>query len=209
MVRWFCKIPLRTSHLLPLFSISAECIGIFSRVLMIRESYVLQFWWWCIQFSWAKRILFTFESSLLFLPKFPVGLINLLLSLHLGIFNFGVWARTTPSFLWLGPTFTRLTRDPDLCGETSSLHWPCITTLVALAFATGDLSLEFVSCPRFDMAPITQRWLVWQRERKLLRWLPECVGQLMMLNKHKRWFHSSLEKLPLVRMSASWFWVST
>ena len=27
----------------------------------------------------------------------------------------------------------------------------------------------------------------------------------LMLNKHKRWFHSSREKFPLVNMSASWF----
>ena len=27
----------------------------------------------------------------------------------------------------------------------------------------------------------------------------------MMLNKHRRWFHSFLENFPLVRMSASWF----
>ena len=31
----------------------------------------------------------------------------------------------------------------------------------------------------------------------------------MISNKHRKWFHSSLEKLPLVRMSASWFLVST
>ena len=35
------------------------------------------------------------------------------------------------------------------------------------------------------------------------------VEQHMIFNKHRRWFHSSLEKLPLVRMSASWFLVST
>ena len=29
-----------------------------------------------------------------------------------------------------------------------------------------------------------------------------------MLNKHKRWFHSSRVKFPLVKMSASWFLVS-
>ena len=30
----------------------------------------------------------------------------------------------------------------------------------------------------------------------------------LMLNKHKRWFHSSRVKFPLVTMSASWFLVS-
>ena len=29
----------------------------------------------------------------------------------------------------------------------------------------------------------------------------------LMLNKHRRWFHSSREKFPFVSMSASWFLV--
>ena len=35
------------------------------------------------------------------------------------------------------------------------------------------------------------------------------LEKLSMLNKRRRWFHSSREKLSLVRMSASWFLVST
>ena len=43
-------------------------------------------------------------------------------------------------------------------------------------------------------------------ERKRLQ---ENIGQFMMLNKRRRWFHSSHVKLPLVNMSASWFLKST
>ena len=75
--------------------------------------------------------------------------------------------------LFLSSSFTGLTRDPDLCGETSSLHWLCITRLVGLACATREPSLEVVSCPRFDMAPITMRSPAW--EGKLLKWMPEYV----------------------------------
>ena len=39
--------------------------------------------------------------------------------------------------------------------------------------------------------------------------LQENIEKLKILNKQRRWFHSSREKLPLVRMSASWFLVST
>ena len=46
-------------------------------------------------------------------------------------------------------------------------------------------------------------------ERKSLTWPQENIEKLMMLNKRGRWFHSSRVKLCLVRMSASWFWVST
>ena len=46
-------------------------------------------------------------------------------------------------------------------------------------------------------------------ERKLFKMAAQNVEKLLILNKHKRWFHSSLAKLPLVRMSASWFLVST
>ena len=63
---------------------------------MTRESDVLQFCWWCIRFHCARRILFTFGSGLVFLPKFPVGWMNLLLSIHLGISNFEVWVGMSP-----------------------------------------------------------------------------------------------------------------
>ena len=35
------------------------------------------------------------------------------------------------------------------------------------------------------------------------------IEKFIMLNKRRRWFHSSRVKLPLVNMSASWFLVST
>ena len=46
-------------------------------------------------------------------------------------------------------------------------------------------------------------------ERKSLEWLQETIEKLIMLNKRRRWFRSSREKLPLVSMSASRFLVST
>ena len=46
-------------------------------------------------------------------------------------------------------------------------------------------------------------------ERKLQKWLQENIEKLIMLNKRRRWFHSSRVKLALVSMSASWFLVST
>ena len=52
-----------------------------------------------------------------------------------------------------------------------------------------------------------RRFLAW--ERKLFKWMTEYVEKLMTKNKHSRWFHSSLEKLPFRWMSASWFLVST
>ena len=60
-------------------------------------------------------------------------------------------------------------------------------------FVIGDPSLEFESCPRFDMAPITTRSLAWEKE--LLK-LPEpaYVEKHKMLNNHKRWSHSSFER---------------
>ena len=76
--------------------------------------------------------------------------------------------------LFLLCSFPGLTGDPDPCDETPSLHWPCNTRLVLQGFfAIGDPSLEVVSCPRFDMAPITRRSMVWEKE--LFKWLPEFV----------------------------------
>ena len=53
------------------------------------------------------------------------------------------------------------------------------------------LSSPASSCVLFDIALGLSMELKW-----------------LMLNKHKRWFHSSRVKLPLVKMSASWFLVS-
>ena len=52
----------------------------------------------------------------------------------------------------------------------------------------------------FDTA---RRSLMW------LKWLQENDELFIMLNKQRRWFHSSRVKVPSVRMSASWFLVST
>ena len=42
-----------------------------------------------------------------------------------------------------------------------------------------------------------------------LKWLQEETEKLRMLNKRRRWFHSSRIKLPLVHKSTSFFFVST
>ena len=60
---------------------------------------------------------------------------------------------------------------------------------------------------------LTSLWhgaLLFDRIRKKFpKWLQENIEKLSMLNKRRRWFHSSREKLSLVRMSASLFLVST
>ena len=64
-------------------------------------------------------------------------------------------------------------------------------------------SFEVVFWPRFDMA-------LWSsKKKKTLKWLQEYIEKPIMLNKRRRWFYSSREKLPLVRTAASWFLVST
>ena len=45
-------------------------------------------------------------------------------------------------------------------------------------------SFETVSCPRFDMVPITMRSLI--LERKLWKWLQEYIEKLIKLNKYSR-----------------------
>ena len=53
-----------------------------------------------------------------------------------------------------------------------------------------------------------RRWFHSSREKlSLVRMSASWF--LVMLNKRRRWFHPSLEKLPLVRMSASWLLAST
>ena len=65
-----------------------------------------------------------------------------------------------------------------------------IKLIIGLDFAV-TLSSPDSSCVLFD--------ITWEQTVEL-KWL--------MINKHKRWFHSSRVKFPLVSMSASWFLVS-
>ena len=110
--------------------------------------------------------------------------------------------------------FTRLTRYPKRCEESSSLLGLRITRLMGLAFAgiggfgfaIGEPSFEVASWPLFVTALCFPTWSL---ERKSLKWLQENIEKLIMLNKQRWWFHSSHEKILLVRKSASWFWVST
>ena len=63
-------------------------------------------------------------------------------------------------------------------------------------------TLTFISClPRaFWCRKMTELSDITSEQSVELKWL--------VLNKHKRWFHSSRVKFPLVGMSASWFLVS-
>ena len=73
--------------------------------------------------------------------------------------------------------------------------------IIGCGFATGEPSLEVASWPLFDTAlcfPIGSG-------RKLLKWLQENVEKFIMLNKRRRWFHSSRVKLTFVKMSTSCF----
>ena len=181
----------------------------------IGEFHVFHFWWYCYKLCSARRVFFTCRSVWVFLPK---SLCNKVATScrHTWELPTSAFELELPRFPLARPTlyllysFTGLTGHPDPCDETPSERWSCNTRLVGRALAIGDPSLEVVSCPRFDMAPITKHSLVWERERELLKLLePEYVVEHMMLTKHRSWFRSFLEKLPLVRMSASCFLVST
>ena len=75
----------------------------------------------------------------------------------------------------------------------------------AFAFVVGDPGEE-ISWDLFDISNCFpaegKQWL-------LEKWLQENVVSFMMLNRCNKLCHSPLEKLPFVRMSASWFLDST
>ena len=83
--------------------------------------------------------------------------------------------------LLLSSSFSRLTRDPELCDEISSSHWLCITRLMSLAYAVGEPSFKVVFCPRFD----TVRSVNWERE-SFLKWPHEYVDKLKNVEQTKK-----------------------
>ena len=88
--------------------------------------------------------------------------------------------------------------------KTLGLVFAC-TGLSGFGFATAEPSPTFRSCPLFDIS----FGFLDNSETKWLKWLRENEDTVMMFNKRSTLFHSSLEKLPLDRISASWFLVST
>ena len=89
---------------------------------------------------------------------------------------------------WFSPGFQMQSRQ----ARSDPLHGISIpkSSIIGFDFAV-TLSSPASCCVLFDIA---------LRLLMELKWL--------MLNKHKRWFHSSRVKFPLVSMSASWFLVS-
>ena len=88
--------------------------------------------------------------------------------------------------LLLSSSFTRLTRDPELCDEISSSHWLCITRLMSLAYAVGEPSFKVVFCPRFDMTPDTVRSVNWEREKVSWNGHKNMSTNSKMLSKQRK-----------------------
>ena len=111
--RWFENLLFSNSGNDPSsFLVLDEFSSLFARV-----------WSFCPSFQWV-RLTFSCRFSWEFpTSKFWVGTSQL--------------PEAKPT-LFLSSSFTILTRDPDLCGETSSLHWLCITRLAGLAFVIGE-----------------------------------------------------------------------
>ena len=183
----------------------------------IRELHILKFRSrsWCVHtFPCASRV-----RSFLLIALFPgIWTLSILLSFHMRTFDFwilsGLHKSPCASKITLSFTVSGLTGYPKFCeGFSLALHGLCKTKLSGLAFAgtvgcgfaIGEPSLELACWPLCDMAlcfPI-------ESERHLLKWLRENIEKFIMLNKRRKWFQSSREKLSSVCMSASWFLVST
>ena len=88
--------------------------------------------------------------------------------------------------LFLTSAFSWLTRDPKLRAVISSLLCSH-SARHGFALVVGEPSFEVVFWPLFDME------------------LPEYIEKFKIVNKRRRWSHSSFEKLPLVSISVSWF----
>ena len=199
-------LALRMFRRLLTFPISWQKMKNLAHALMLRGFHVSQLWCWrnkspcsslCV-WSWPSRILF---------PA-PIGTFSCRLAWEYPISDFEADRMLFPAAIstsFRSSVFTGLTRDPKLCEEISSLLGSR-ATMHDLAFAIGEPSFEGVFWPLFDIALC---FLIWSSQRKSMKWPQEYAEKLKLLNKRRRWFHSSREKHPLARMSASWVLVST
>ena len=72
---------------------------------------------------------------------------------------------------------------------------------IDIGFVTAESSAKFCSCPLFDM----DLEFLDKSETKWLKWLRGNVHTVMTFFKRSKLFHSSWEKLHLIRISVSWF----
>ena len=169
-------------------------------------------WWKCNTCPCVRRVLFILHLGLILLHQIPGGLKNLLLTTHLRIFDPifespGIQFGACPT-LFLSLPFSGLTKDPKL-GEKNLL----------LALSAHHQINSSCFCHRWAIVRsrvlsslrhgTNRKALSDLRERKLLKWPQEHMEKLIILNIHSGCFHSSPEKLPLVRMSANCLLVST
>ena len=169
-----------------------------AHVLMVRVFHVSQFWWCKFRCAIGVRMfsLITVCLEKILPHQFPGCYWNILLSIHLRISDFWTWvgSHQFPAYYF---DFFSFTEHPRIDKRYQTL-WRH-----GLAFAIGEPSFEVVFFPFLT----TPCFLISSSEINSLKCLQEYIEKLMVLNKQRRWFHSSLEKLPLVRMSSSCFGV--
>ena len=157
-----------------------------------------------------------FAPGLVFLPKYLVGQINLLLSINLGIFLLSRLSRNVPISLSLATFFHRHSPDwPDipifvarhsLCTDCASPDW----WVWLLPSESQQSRLCFVLVSAWHQS----QWALQFERENLWNGCQNMSGKLMILNKHRKWFHSSLQKLSfgpnvseLVLVSTNFIWI--
>ena len=80
----------------------------------------------------------------------------------------------------------------------------CDTRFIALRLGFAFTVGESCERPSWDLFDITTLCFLFERKKTAARRCRE--NSWWLLSRCKRWFHSSRVKLPLVNMSAIWFW---
>ena len=154
--------------------------------------HVSELWWACSKFPCAWRVLFTLYVGAFFCSSFLAAWRTFSCQLTWDFSASDLKSTELPVSRYLADSFSFIAIHRI---DSRSQTWWGSFLLVLAAHHQIHRSCRQV--------PITMRCLT--LERKLLTWLQEYIEKLIMLNKHRRWFHSFFEKLPWVKMSASWF----
>ena len=150
----------------------------------------------------------------LLVALFPgIWILSIFLSLHSRTFDFlgfGWAVQVSFVLVWLpclSSTFTGLTPDvPNPAEDFLSRSTGCVTPSWWSRFRWNHW---FRFRHRWTFTGSRFLTSLWHGALLiLLEWLQENIEKLIMLNKRRRWFHSSRVKLSLVGMSLSWFLVS-
>ena len=165
---------------------------------MIRESHVLQFWWWCIKFPCAREFSSLFARVWSFCPSFLAARLTFSCR-YTWEFHLRSLSWNYHSFLVLSQRFFLRRPTPYWLEIPNFVVRHPLYTYCALpdwwVWLLPREACHSRSCLVLASTRHQTQCALWLESENFWNGCWKNVEKLMILKKHRKWFHSFLEKL--------------